>query len=93
MAVLLEVDDPDVAPHKREEYLSILGAIPPGRRIQAVCELHEIGKNLLAAGIQELYPGISDREVTAKIAWLWFPDDLWEKAYGPDSRYMTKEQS
>lgn len=92
MSVLLEIDNPDVAPHKRDEYLSILRAIPPGRAIEAVCELNDLQRNLLAAGVRELYPGMSDREVAAKIAWLWLPDDLWEKAYGPQSPYMNKEQ-
>lgn len=92
MGQLLEIDNRDIAPHKREEYMRILQAIPPGKTIEAVCQLSDLERQLMLAGMRELYPELSHREFVAKIAWLWLPDDLWKKVYGPDSKYMNREQ-
>ena len=91
MPNLLDIDDPDIPLHKRDEYLRIIGAIPPERKIRAVCELSDLQRDVLAAGVRSLHPEISERDVTAKLAWLWLPDDLWKKVYG-SGRCETKEE-
>ena len=82
MPYLLDWDDPDIPQHKRAEYHRILRAVPRGRNLEAACELGALQKSVLAAGVRALYPGITQREIAAKLAWLWFPDALWEKVYG-----------
>lgn len=89
---LFDWDDPHIAEHKRDEYHKILRAIPPGRKLEAAFEMNGIERNLIAAGIRALYPEASDRQVTEKLAWLFLPDELWEKAYGPGSAWANKEQ-
>jgi len=91
MPYLLDIDDPDIPQHKRGEYYRILRAIPPGRKLRAVMELNDLQRDVLAAGVRALYPGISEREIAAKLTWLWFPDDLWEKVYGSRRRETSEE--
>jgi hypothetical protein len=54
-------------------------------------ELNDLQRDVLAAGVRALYPGISEREIAAKLTWLWFPDDLWEKVYGSRRRETSEE--
>jgi hypothetical protein len=91
MPYLLDWDDPDIPQHKRAEYHRILRAIPSGRKMEAACELMSVQRDVLAAGVRALFPGISGRDITAKLAWLWLPDALWKKVYGKCESKADKE--
>jgi len=91
MGRLLELDDSQILPDRRDEYFRIIRAIPIEQTWNALGELADMERQLLMAGIRALYPELSHRQVVAKMASLWFTDDMWEKAYGPGSPYMKKE--
>ena len=91
MPYLFDMDDPDIPQDKRGEYYRIIRAIPTDRKLRAVCEMNALQRDVLAAGVRVLYPGISEREITAKLSWLWLPDELWEKVYGRRQREADKE--
>ena len=91
MVYLLEWNDPDIPENLRDEYHEILRAVPSGRKIEAACQLTDLRNDVLRAGIRAMHPEFSERQVTAKLSRLWLPENLWEKVYGPNSKYMREE--
>jgi len=66
----------------RQEYLKIIRRIPGEKRMVAAAQLSDVVRKMMAAGIRQANPGISDEDVFKEIVKRTLPADLVKKAYG-----------
>jgi methionine aminopeptidase len=66
----------------KAKYIEILRAIPIGRRFEITIELCNTVQELMAAGIRDMHPGISEEDVRKEIIRRTVPEDLRKKVYG-----------
>jgi hypothetical protein len=66
----------DTSAKARRRYEELLRATSPAARLAIAVSLSEAARELAMAGIRSAYPGISDREATARLA---------ERMYGAET--------
>ncbi len=58
---------PDTTPGSWSEYYAVLDRMDGSARVQAAVELSEGIRTLRLAGIRDRHPGLTDREVVARL--------------------------
>jgi hypothetical protein len=66
----------------RERYLARLATIPPGKRLLLALEAIDLARTFMEAGIRARHPGITHREVQARVATLLAGPAVARRVYG-----------
>lgn len=73
----------DTTPEAEEVLIKLLRDAPPSRKIEMVCELNQMVRQLTIAGLRERHPNADEEEIRRRLADMLLGKELAEEVYGP----------
>jgi hypothetical protein len=73
----------DTPPEIERIQIEGLRKMPPWRKMELLCELHEMARIFAVAGLHQRHPHDSPQQIRRRLADLLLGPELAAKAYGP----------
>jgi hypothetical protein len=77
----------DTSPEARRVQYDLYRQMPLGRKIELICDMYDMGKQLAMAGLRMRYPDASEEEIWHLWARQHLGDELYEEVYGKRSGF------